>query len=76
MHVCKMEADLWYTSAQYMLKKSPSYFCWVHSTLSDGVDANDGDAVAGDDPVGEITVAEELDVAREFPLWHGIRRLL
>ena len=49
---------------------------WFAPRLSDGVDAHDRDAVAGDDAVSEITIYVQLHVTREFPLWNGIRTLL
>ena len=44
--------------------------------LSNGVDANDGDTVAWYNSVTQVAVAVQLDVAWQFTIWHGFRRLL
>ena len=46
------------------------------SSFPDGVDAYDGDPVAGDDAVGEVAVAVQLHVAGQLPLGNSVWTLL
>ena len=47
-----------------------------HGTLLNAIDSNDSDAVAWDDTLAQVSVAEELQVARHLTVGNCLGRFL